>query len=87
MLLVIVFIYLFLFFQLKGIIGEFGLVVISRNGYNADKFLYESDKLFPLKVRQPYNLACKQKSNDHNREQILLTITIVVIISFYCFKC
>ena len=36
--------------QMKGIIGEFGLVVISRSGHNAEKFVYESDKLFHLKV-------------------------------------
>lgn len=36
--------------QIKGIIGEFGLVVISRSGHNAEKFVYESDKLFHLKV-------------------------------------
>lgn len=35
--------------DIKGIIGEFGLVVSSRSGHNADKFVYESDKLFPLK--------------------------------------
>jgi hypothetical protein len=35
---------------MKGIIGEFGLVVISRSGYDAEKFVYESDKLFSLKV-------------------------------------
>lgn len=37
--------------QIKGIIGEFGLVVVSRGGHNAEKFVYESDKLFPLKVQ------------------------------------
>lgn len=35
--------------HMKGIIGEFGLVVVSRSGHNAEKFMYESDKLFPLK--------------------------------------
>lgn len=35
---------------MKGIIGEFGLVVVSRSGHNAEKFMYESDKLFHLKV-------------------------------------
>lgn len=36
--------------QMKSIIGEFGLVVVSRSGHSAEKFLYESDKLFDLKV-------------------------------------
>lgn len=42
--------YNFLLPQMKGIIGEFGIVVISRAGHNAEKFVYESDKLFHLKV-------------------------------------
>ena len=36
--------------QIKKIIGEFGLVVISRHGFDAEKFVYESDKLFSFKV-------------------------------------
>lgn len=37
-------------FQIKDIVGKYGIVVISRAGSDPEKFIYESDKLFPLRV-------------------------------------
>ena len=39
-----------LLFQIEDIIGKYGLVVISRAGSDPEKFIYESDQLFPFKV-------------------------------------
>ena len=40
----------YLFMQIKDILEQFGLVVISRFGSNPEQFIYQSDQLFPLKV-------------------------------------
>ena len=38
-------------FQIDTIVGEYGLVVISRSGSNPEKFIYESDQLSRLQVK------------------------------------
>ena len=37
-------------YQIRDIVEQFGLVVISRCGSNPEQFIYQSDQLYPLKV-------------------------------------
>lgn len=36
--------------QIDAVVGDYGLVVISRSGSNPEKFIYESDQLSKLQV-------------------------------------
>ena len=44
------FYFLLFFFQIKEIVGKFGLACINRIGSNAESFIYEKDILYDLKV-------------------------------------